>query len=363
MAGGAEEKTEKPTEKRIRDARRKGQVAKSYDLTSALMLISAAVVFTVAGGWAGGRLASNMRENIIRAAGFKGTLDSQAALAAIFSSVYELASVLAPLLVGLVMIAAIVSYLQVGPIFAFEPVKPTMNKLNPFEGFKQKFLKARPYLELCKTIVKIIVVAVVTCLALWDNRADIIELTRRPVYQAAGLAVLLVLGILARVAIVFLIIAVGDFFLQRFLHRRELRMTKHEVKEEYKETEGNPLHKIARRQVHREILMYNLMMAVKKADVVVANPTHYAIALQYDRSSMNAPVVVAKGVEFMAAHIRQIAEADDVPIVEDIPLAHALYEVEVETEIPEQLYTAVAVVLRWVYQLAEDRQEVASCQT
>ena len=238
-------------------------------------------------------------------------------------------------------------------------MKPTLNRLNPVEGFKNKFLKARPYLELCKTVIKIIVIGTVTCLTLWNNRNDVLQLAQHPVPRATALTALLLLGIVAKVGIMFLILAVGDFFLQRFLYLKELRMTKHEVKEEFKETEGNPLHKIARRQVHREILMHSLIMAIKKADVVVVNPTHYAVALQYDRASMNAPTVVASGMDFMAAHIRRMATECGVPIMRDVPLARALFRIELDREIPEDLYEAVAVVLRWVYQLAEERGEVA----
>jgi flagellar biosynthetic protein FlhB len=359
MSNGVGEKTEKPTEKRLRDARRKGQVSKSQDLTSAFLLITVVVILAATGPWAGARLALTMRDSLIRAAAFKGSLDMHAALSAILSGVYSLAIAIAPLFVGLVAIGVLVTYLQVGPVFAFEPVKPTLNRLNPVEGFKNKFLKARPYLELCKTVLKIIVIGAVTCLTLWDSRNDVLQLAQHPVPRAAALTALLLLGIVAKVGIMFLILAIGDFFLQRFLYLKELRMTKHEVKEEFKETEGNPLHKIARRQVHREILMHSLIMAIKKADVVVVNPSHYAVALQYDRASMNAPTVVASGMDFMAAHIRRMATECGVPIMRDVQLARALFRIEIDHEIPEDLYEAVAVVLRWVYQLAEERGDIA----
>ena len=135
-------------------------------------------------------------------------------------------------------------------------------------------------------------------------------------------------------------------------------MTKHEVREEYKETEGNPLIKAQRRALHREILSQSLAAAVRDADVVMANPTHVAVALKYERGKANAPMVTAKGADLMAAQIRQIARESGVPVKRDIPLARALYELEVEQEIPEELYEAVAVVLQWVYSMAEERAEV-----
>jgi flagellar biosynthetic protein FlhB len=163
-----------------------------------------------------------------------------------------------------------------------------------------------------------------------------------------------------KVGIAFLLLGIGDRFLQKFLHLKEMKMTKQEIREEYKETEGNPLIKSARRRIHLEILQQAMMAAVKKADVVVVNPTHVAVALKYDRAQMDAPTVVAKGAELMAAQIREIAEESKVPIIRDVPLARSLYDLEIDALIPEELYEAVAEVLRWVYQMAEERNELAT---
>lgn len=238
-------------------------------------------------------------------------------------------------------------------------MKTDINKLNPAEGFKQKFLKARPYIELAKTVTKITITAVVIGSVLWNARADLINLTTQSVTSVAAFTSKIVLEVGLKVGFTFLLLGAGDYSLQKYLYLKEMKMTKQEVKEEYKETEGDPLIKGARRQIHREILMQSMMAAVKKADAVVVNPTHIAVALQYDRGTMNAPTVVAKGAELMAAHIRQLADEAGVPIMRDVPLAHALYDLELEAEVPEELYEAVAVVLRWVYQLAEERGEVA----
>src|SRR5215213_3493785 len=341
----AGEKTEQPTAKRLRDARRKGQVARSHDLSSAVLLVVSVAVLYLAGGsvagWAGGA----MREQLEHAATYRGQLDQ--------------AAVLAPLFTALLVVAFLANYFQVGSVFSFEPVKPSANKLNPAEGFKQKFLKARPYVELGKTALKLVIASVVVGAALWSARRDIVELTRQPTQLAASYAVSLVFQIGLRVGVAFLVIGAADYFLQRYFHRRELMMTKHEVKEEYKETEGNPIHKSLRRARHREILMQAMMDAVRRANVVVVNPTHVAVALSYERESMGAPAVVAKGADLMAAQIRKIAEESEIPIMRDVPLARALYELEVDQEVPEALYESVAVVLRWVYKLAEGRGEVA----
>jgi flagellar biosynthetic protein FlhB len=358
MSGGGE-KTEQPTEKRLRDARRKGQVAKSHDLSSAVLLVAAVAVLWIASGYMGGWLSSSMTEQLSFASSFKGDLDERVALAALGAGAKSLLLALAPLFGALVVVAVLVNYLQVGSIFSFEPVKPNPNKLNPAEGFKQKFLKARPYVELAKTVVKLLVACVVVAAVLWSARSDIVRLTRQPPDVAAAYAGALFFQIGVRVGLVFLVIGAADYFLQRFLHRKELRMTKHEVREEYKETEGNPLHKSLRRQMHREILLQSVMEAVRRASVVVVNPTHLAVAIRYERGETSAPVVVAKGAELLAARIRELAKESGVPVTRDVPLARALYELEIDEEVPEELYESVAVVLRWVYQLAEERGEVA----
>lgn len=352
------EKTEHPTEKRLRDARRRGQVAKSQDLTSSLLLITAVMVLWIAGPYMGANLGGAMADGLERAASFRGELDQTTALAALFAGVKAVAFALLPLLGAMLVVAALVSYLQVGSVFAFQPIKPDLNKLNPAESFKQKFFKGKPYLELGKTIIKIIVAVFVIGTTLWGARRGVIELTRQPAPRVASFALSIIFEIGLKVGLAFLALGAGDFFLQRFLHLKELRMTKQEVKDEYKETEGNPIYKSARRQMHKEILMQSMMAAVKRANVVLVNPTHVAVAVEYDRATMAAPTIVAKGAELMAAQIRELARDSNVPVMRDIPLARALYELELDAEIPEELFEAVAEVLRWVYQLAEERGEV-----
>ncbi len=350
------EKTEQPTDKRLRDARRKGQVAKSQDLTGALLLITAVIIMALVGTQFGLQLADAMRNGLVRATTQRGDFDQTAAVGLIWSGVLTMAWTLAPLLTSLFVIALLVSYLQVGPIFSFEPVKPDLKKLNPAEGFKQKFLKPRPYLELLKTVIKMSIAGVVIVAVIWDNKADIIRLSTQNVLHVPRFAASVMFQIVLKVAVAFLILGIADRFLQKYLHLKEMKMSKQEVREEYKETEGNPLFKSARRRIYLELLQQSMMAAVKKADVVVVNPTHVAVALKYDRNGMDAPIVVAKGAELMAAQIRKIATEADVPTLRDEPLARALYDIEIDAAIPEELYEAVAEVLRWVYQLVEERK-------
>lgn len=352
------EKTEQPTDKRIRDSRRKGQVAKSQDLNSALLLIASVAVMWIAGKSMGGRLSDLMRDGIVRAASFKGELNVAFAVTAFTEAVTAMALALAPLLGVLFVFALLSGYVQVGSLFSFEAVKPNLNKLNPAEAFKNKFFKSRPYIELGKTIVKMAITVLIVSLALWDAKADIIALTSQPVQSVAWYTSTLIFQIGLKVGLAFLALGAADYFLQRHLHLKELKMTKQEVKDEYKETEGNPLFKSARKQMHQEILSQSMMAAVRQADVVLVNPTHVAVAIRYDRAAMAAPTIVAKGAELMAAQIREIAQEANVPMMRDVPLARALYELEIDAEVPEELYETVATVLRWVYQLAEERGEV-----
>lgn len=354
------EKTEQPTERRLREARRKGQVTKSQDLTAALLLIGAIAMLWIASSYMLNGLREAMLNSVKGAAAFNGELNGEMALAAFREGVWALAWALAPLFAMLFIIALLVSYLQVGPVFAVESIKPNFNKLNPAQNFQQKFLKSRPYLELAKTLVKLTITVTVVGVVLWNVRGDVIKLAGQDVFRIALFALYLILRIGLIVGIAFLALAVGDYFLQKYLYWKEMKMTKQEVIREYKDDEGDPLIKSARRQMYREILMNNMMENVPQADAVLVNPTHIAVAIRYDQATMEAPTVVAKGAELIAAQIRRLAQESHVPVVHDVALARALYELEVGAEIPEELYNAVAAVLQWVYQLADERKEVTN---
>jgi flagellar biosynthesis protein FlhB len=354
----AGQKTERPTHKRLQDARKRGQVSRSQDLSSSLLLLAAVAVFWWVGPRMGAWLTESMRDSIVRAASFKGQLDVPTALASIQSGAAVMGLVLLPLCGVLLLLAGLSGYLQVGSIFAAEAVKPDFKRLDPARGFQQKFLKARPYLELLKTLVKMAVTAAVLLAVLYTARADIIELTHQPAPRVASFTLALIFEIGLKVGLAFLLLGIGDFFLQRALHLRELMMSKREVEKEMKETEGDPLQKSWRLQFFRDLISQNLVVAVKEADVLVVNPTHVAVALKYEPGTKSTPVVVAKGTERTAARMRELAREADVPLVRDVPLARALYELEVNQEIPEELFRAVAEVLKYVYKLAEERGEV-----
>lgn len=357
MSSSSGEKTEQPTEKRLHDAKKKGQVAKSQDLTGAVLLIAAVATIWLIGSYLGDLLFALVRDHLNAASSFKGPFTGDLAISALSSGLIGMFWILTPLFLIIIVFAIVANYLQIGSVFSTESISPKFEKLNPVEGFKQKFLKARSYVEFAKTIVKLIITAVVAGYVMWEGREDIVRLISKGPDVVAPFTLQLVVEIGIKVGLAFLVLGALDFFLQRFLHRRDLRMTKQELKDEYKETEGDPLIKAHRRSLHREILAQSLAAAVRDADVVLANPTHLAVALKYERASMGAPIITAKGADLMAAQIRQIASESGVPVKRDVPLARALYLLEVDDEIPEELYEAVATVLQWVYSMSEETDE------
>jgi flagellar biosynthetic protein FlhB len=354
MPASTGEKTEQPTEKRLREARKKGQAARSQDLTSALLLIALVAIVWLIGEYIGGVLTGTVKDQIEFAATFKGQFTNETARNVIGQGLSGMVRVLTPIFAVVVVFAVLGNYLQTGTIFSFESIAPKFEKLNPAEGFRQTFLKWRPYVELGKTIFKMLIIALVVGLVLWTAREDIVRLIAKSPDVIAAYTFGLVLGIGLKIGLVLLVLGGADYFLQRFLLRQELKMTRHEVKEEYRETEGNPLIKAQRRVLHREILSQSLAMAVREADVVIEDPTRVAVALKYERGKSNAPVVTAKGADWMATKIREIADESGVPVKRDDSLARTLYKVEIEQEIPEKHFEAVAVVLQWVYSLRDE---------
>ncbi len=349
MAG---EKTEQPTEKKIRDARKKGQVFKSNDLTQAFLFMTASAVLA----FAGGRFVSDL-EDIMRSFFAPEVLAGQVTdtqmLARMGAAWFRALVMLAPMLIALAAIAGFVTFLQVRGLFSPEVLQPKLEKLNPLQGLKNIFAQSRTYIELIKNLLKFGIVFALVYVTLKGSLHDIVLASRVGLAESARLASTLMFQLLFRIGAVFVAVGAADFLLQKKLYTKNLMMTKDEVKREYKESEGDPTIKQARRQAHEELSSNNMMQNVPQADAVVVNPTHLAVAIRYDEGTMVAPRVTAKGREVMAAKIRELAETNKIPIVRNVTLAHGLFEVEVGREVPEDLYEAVAEVLNWVYQLSE----------
>lgn len=351
-----QERTEEATGKRRSDARGKGQVARSMDLNSSFMILFGLLLLLVCGQNIVNGLAEVTRSFFLRAGSLTPNADS---LRLIIAEVaFRLATILGPVVGGLAIIGLGAGYAQVGPLWTLEPLQPKFAKLNPFNGIKKIVISRRSAVEVAKNIAKSFMVGYIAYMALDGVLADTVTLMDGDPSDVMAFMAKASLGVGFKTGIAFLALAVLDFFYQRFEHEKNLKMTKEEVKEESKELEGDPHTRGRIRSIQRKIAYKRMMADVPKADVVVTNPTHLAVALKYKSGKMSAPRVVAKGAGLIAEKIKQIAREHGIPVVEDKPLARALFKsVEIGDEIPEKLFQAVAQVLAYIYRLRSTRPQ------
>ncbi len=350
MADSYQEKTERPTGKRLEEARRKGNVAKSIEINSAVGLISGLTLLYVLGGYFYQQTLRMYRA--ILNGGYQIELTPESVHYYLVQGLGSLGLIVFGFMVGVMVLGIGASILQVGFLFTLEPLQLKFEKLNPLKGFKKIMFSARTVEELIKNIAKLTIVILIGYQAVMGYREEFIPLQDKDVSQIAGFMISAGFKVSFKIAAIFIFIAAADFAFQKYQHIKNLRMTKQEVKDEAKQTEGDPKIKSKIRSVQIQMAMKRMMQNVPTADVVITNPSHYAVALKYDVEQMRAPRVVAKGQNLIALRIRDLAEAHQVPIVEDPPLARALYHtVELEQEIPEQFFQAVAEVLAYVYKL------------
>jgi len=352
------DKTEKPTAKKKREARKQGQVAKSTDLNGAVVLVAGLIGIAAVGPAIVSGVADSMRSTFQQISN-PGDATSAAGLHALFEAAFHtLLGTLAPI-AGLCLAAAvIVNVAQVSFRPSMTAIKPNFKKINPVTGFRNLF-GIRIAAEGIKALAKVAVVGVVVAMALLPQLTNIGASVDTP---PAGLGMLInssIMGIAERAAIAYLLIGILDYAYQRYRHNKQLKMTKQEVKEETRQYALPPEVRGAIRRRQIQAARARMMAAIPQADVVVTNPTHFAVALSYD-GSHPAPVVVAKGQDLVAKQIRRIAEENDVPIVPDPPLARSLHKsVEIGQMIPAELYAAVAQVLAFVYRMAGRRKAAA----
>ena len=343
------EKTEQPTAKRLEEARRRGEVPRSRELSMTLVMLSGTGCMLAMGPYIRVKLEELVtlgldleRETVIESASMLTNfgLGIQTAL-----------ELLAPLFVVLI-VAAIAGNLGLGGwAFSAEALTPKFNKINPASGIKRVF-GWNGFAELAKALAKFLLVGLVGIFLLWSQAQELLGLSQLTpdagLVKAGQLIVISAIGLCSAL----ILIAAVDVPFQWWQHRKKLRMTKQEVKEEHKETEGKPELRSKIRQAQQEISSRRMMEAVPKADVVATNPTHFAVALKYDADGMNAPRVVAKGADLVAFNIRKVAKDHGVPLFEHPPLAQALfYTTSIGDEIPPRLYVAVAQLLTYIYQL------------
>ncbi len=353
MAENDQERNEKPTGKRLEKARDEGQVPRSPELSAAAVLLVTAGGLRFLGGSIGGTLYDIMRSGL--APSPATALDPSLALSAASAEMLRALVVCAPLL-GLTLLAALVAPLALGGWnFSIAALAPNFTKLDPIAGFG-RFFTTRGVVELAKAFAKFLVVAVIAVVVLRKQSAHLLALGNAPLQAGIAQAAALTSDALLAVSSGLALIAAIDVPWQLWQHSKKLSMTREEIREEYKESEGSPEVKTRIRRVQRELARRRMMQEVPKADVIVVNPTHFAVALRYDESRMRAPLVIAKGTDLIAARIREIATEHSVPIFEAPPLARALHHnVEIGGEIPAALYVAVAQVLTYIYQLKAAR--------
>jgi len=348
MAG---DKSEQPTPKRMNEARKKGQVFKSRDFIQSLLFITAAAVLA-AGGPTYFTELSDLMKQFFQPDMMRGDMPMNAMLSRMGFAWSKFLVLSAPLLGALVVAAVAANFVQVKALFAAEIIKPKFEKLNPLAGFKNIFFSSRTYIELVKNLIKFGVIFWVLYSSIKGSMRDIIPLASMRLDQTASLAGSLISGLLYKVGLVFLILGGADYMIQKKLHMKNMMMSKEEVKQEYKEQEGDPHVKHMRKHLFEQLMHESVAHNVPKATAVIANPTHLAIALRYDEAAMQAPTVTAKGQDSMALKIIDIAKEHKVPVVRNIGLAHTLFDLEIGHEIPEDMYEAVAEILNFVYQLA-----------
>ncbi len=343
------DKSQDATPHRRQQARKEGQVAKSQDLGSAVLLVLGLLVLMMVGGGFLQFLDGFCHRQFDGGAWLHA--DQEFAVAVFQETLWELGRCLLPILGLLLLVAVAVNLAQVGFLFVPDKLAPDLSRLDPLKGMKRLF-SITSVMRLAFGVFKILVIAAVAFVSLYAEREAIFALSGLALREISVYLIEILFWTAMKIGAALVILAILDYAFQRWKHEQDLKMTQQEVREEMKNLEGNPEIAARRRMVQRQLAMNGLAEAVPKADVVVTNPTELAIAIQYDPATMAAPIVVAKGAGSMAKRIRQLALEHDIPVVEKKPLAQALYrEVEVNQPVPQDRYAAVAEVLAYVYQL------------
>lgn len=356
MAESAGERSEQPTARRLNEARRDGNVAKSQDLTSAAVLCGAVVLM-----YYGGRVViAKLRVMTIQFLEPSPVVNPTRAgdMSELVRALLRvMAETAVPLMIGVAIVALVINLLQVGFMLTGKPLVPKLSKLNPIKGAK-RMVDLKSFMRLAMSILKLIVVAVIAVILIRQDIDKILHLGDMAAIASFAQMAQMMFWLAVKLTAVLLLIALLDFWYQRWQRIADMKMSKQEVEDETKSMDGDPKMKQRRAQVAKQLAMQRMAAAVPGADVVVTNPTHFSVAIKYDASQMPAPKVVAKGADYMAFRIREIAMANGIPLVEKKPLARALYaNVEVGEYIPPEHYAAAAEILAYVYRLSEETSE------
>ena len=344
-----EERTEEPSPKRRQEAREKGNVAKSTEINSVLVLLMGLLTLRVLGPWIYEQIVGTTIKSFQMIS--QSTLNQTSLISYFRESVITFLKLSLPVSLLILFVGISANVIQIGFLLTIQPIMPNLEKINPLSGLKRMF-SLRSIVEAVKSILKMTIIGIVAYLTIKGEFSNMLTLCNASV-GAIWLFILDVgYTIVFRIALVLIVLAIFDFIYQRFEHEKKLKMTHQEVKEERKQMEGDPQVKARIRSLQREMARRRMMEEVPKATVVVTNPTTLAIAIRYESSEMETPRVIAKGKYHIAEKIKEIAKKENIPVVEDKPLARAMFDqVEPGDEIPIEFFNAVAEILSYVYKL------------
>lgn len=348
----ATEKTEEPTAKKLRDARMEGQVAKSKELTTGAELVALFLALKIFVGYMIGRIIETFTsnyQNISKMA--EGEFTAVMAEGIFRDSIIRIIIICIPMYGTALLVSFIVVLFQVKWKLSGKPLMPKLNKLSPVSGFKKMFSKDKLF-TLVIEVLKIVLIGYIAYSTLKNEWTTLIILYDISLFQAVALIGDIVINLGLKISIVFLALGLADYLYQKFKFKKDMRMTKQEVKDEFKQSDGDPQIKRRIRSKMMEVSQRRMMQQLPEADVVITNPTHLAAAIKYDRDKSEAPILIAKGADYLALKIREVATENQIEIVENKPLARMLYyNVEVGDEIPSELYQMTAEILAYVYKL------------
>ncbi|MCR4691088.1 MAG: flagellar biosynthesis protein FlhB [Lachnospiraceae bacterium] len=353
--GPGGEKTEEATSKKLDDARKEGQVAKSKEVQNAVTLIGMFLTLKFAVGFLGTSFLATFQGVYNRIPEMQGLTGDHIKLNTMHlllrSMMLRALLLMAPFLATGLILSFLSDFVQIPWKVTSKPLAPKLSKLNPLNGFKRIF-SMRSVVELLKSILKIGLILYLAYRTLKDQAEFIYLLFQMSLWEGIAAAGDLAISLGLRISFVYILVAALDFAYQRYKFKDDMKMTKQEVKDEYKDSEGDPQVKGQQKQRMREASRRRMMQDVPKADVVITNPTHYAVAIRYDTDIAPSPTVLAKGADYVAARIKEVAKENKVEIVENKPLARMLYaNVEIGEEVPQELYESVAQVLAYVYHI------------
>jgi flagellar biosynthetic protein FlhB len=345
----AGEKTEKATPQKRQESKRKGQVAKSAEIPSALIMVGGVMLLSFLGGWLLDQILAIYRINFTQNINWEWT---SANVRTLFEKMtMNAVKIMAPIMLAAVVFGILGNFIQVGAMFTTEPLKMQLNRLDPVQGAKRIF-SIRALVELTKSLMKIAIIGFAAFTVLWAEKDELFLLSQKTLGASLSFIGGLTIKLALISAAILLVLAIFDYMYQKYEFEKNIRMSKQDIKDEYKKSEGDPLIKQKIKERQRSMSMNRMIQDLPNADVLITNPTHYAIAIQYDAETMEAPKVIAMGKDHLALKIKEKAKALDIVIMENKPLARALYaQVEVGDSVPEDLFLAVAEVLAYIYRL------------